>query len=303
MQMGSHLDSIFLILIFSVLLEGCDQTETNPIYYQGQEIKEPTPFYPNAVQTVNGINFSRDGQQLFTSQQVEKQFDNGRNYASIVVSELNNEKKWISTTLDFGIDAYHPVLSIDNESLFFNSRSHPDSGNSSIPHNIWVVQKANERWGQPYMLKQVNSPFYDSYPSTTRSKNLYFNSDRPGGKGGMDFYVVRFIEGKYQDPINLEELNSGDIENDLVVDTDERFIIFNRYFPETGGLDMFLSIRIDGQWKAPRILDNINSPDKYELTPALSPDGKYFFFELDNRIMQIDLTSLFTDEEKVILGM
>ena len=181
--------------------------------------------------------------------------------------------------------------------MFFNSRSHPDSANQSIPHNIWKVHRTADGWTEPQMASTVNSAYYDSYPSIAKSHNLYFNSDRPGGEGGMDIYVSKFSAGKYQAPVNLRELNSSDAENDLVIDPDERFIIFNRYFDATGELDLFISFRRGDEWTPPRKLDIVNSLDDWELTPTLSPDQKYFFYELKNDIMQIDLTALIHPEE------
>ena len=78
----------------------------------------------------------------------------------------------------------------------------------------------------------------------------------------------------------------------MVVDPEERFIIFNRYINTTKEIDLYISFRKGGQWTTPRKLDNINSADAWELTPSLSPDGKYFFYELNHNIMQIDLASL-----------
>ena len=121
---------------------------------------------------------------------------------------------------------------------------------------------------------------------------MYFNSDREGGKGGMDIYVSNYVNGEYQEPINLKTLNSDQTENDLVVDPEEKFIIFNRYIDSIKALDLYISYREGEDWGKPRALDKINSPKKWELTPSLSPEGKYFFYELDGKIMQIDLAEL-----------
>lgn len=282
---------IFLLL-GTQLLVSCKQelppyTTTNPL-------NEPVLFAEQALTTRNGINFSKDGRTIYLSNQLEQKFDNGRFYAGIFVSHYENGNWTTPKRLKFGleIDAYHPVLSIDNQRLFFNSRSHLDSINKSIPHNIWVMHRTSDGWGKAEMVHGVNSSTYDSYPSIARNNNLYFNSDRPGGKGGMDIYVAHFVNGQYQEPINLAIINSPEVENDLVVDPDEQFIIFNRYIHATKDLDLFISFNKEDQWTAPRKLDEINSPDKWELTPTLSPNGKYFFYEVENQIMQIDLAML-----------
>ncbi|GJM35270.1 MAG: hypothetical protein DHS20C18_42710 [Saprospiraceae bacterium] len=231
---------------------------------------------------------------MYTSRPIEKTFENGKPYMGIFLSTYHDNKWSKPEMVQLGqdIDAYHPVLSIDNKTLYFNSRSHPDSTNLSIPHNIWCSQKTSQGWSAPKMVEGINSPTYDSYPTVAKSNNLYFNSDRPGGKGGMDIYISHYDNGKYQKPINIEKLNSPDVENDLVVDPNEEFLIFNRYIDASKEMDLYISYKEGNDWKTPRKLHKINSPDKWELTPTLSPDGKYFFYELDGKIMQIDLSEL-----------
>ncbi|MEP5612025.1 MAG: hypothetical protein ABJP45_07230 [Cyclobacteriaceae bacterium] len=284
----------FLILLMVCCEQKAQQSKTPASYTSTSELKEPIVFGQGRVTTANGISFSKGGDTLYTSESLEKQFENGRLYAGIFESRFEAGKWTTPKRVEFSIniDAYHPVLSTDNDVLFFNSRSHLDSANKSIPHNIWATQKTAKGWGTPKMVEGVNSLGYDSYPSVARNNNLYFNSDREGGKGGMDFYVSYFVEGKYQKPINLEKLNSSDVENDLVVDPDERFIIFNRYIIDTKEIDLFISFKKDDGWTTPRKLENLNSTDAWELTPSLSPDGKYFFYELEQKIMQVDLSSL-----------
>lgn len=232
------------IFLFLFLL-GCKQVTNKNLerasYTSQKELDKPVVFAPGEITTRNGINFSNDGSMLYTSQQLNKKFDNGRLYLGIFEYQYEIGK-WIGpkkTLIDLEIEAYHPVLSMDNKTMFFNSRSHPDSANKYLPHNIWAIYKTQSGWSIPEMVKGINSLEYDSYPSIARNNNLYFNSDRDGGKGGMDFYVSHFIDGEYQEPVNIERLNSSDAENDLVVDPDERFIIFNRYINSTKEIDLF----------------------------------------------------------------
>lgn len=285
---------IALGVYLSFLLFNCTSPtkESSAVpYYLNHKLDTPAVFLNGAITTMNGINFSSDGKILYLSQQVERKFDNGKHYAAIFESHYENGA-WTTpeeTDLGLPLDSYHPVLSVDNGQLFFNSRSHPDSANRSVAHNIWVVSKTSNGWSKPTMVQGINSMDYDSYPSPARNRNLYFNSNRAGGQGGMDIYVSYFIDGQYQTPLNIKTINSRDEENDLVVDPDERFIIFNRYFHDSKALDLFISFKKNNEWGVPENLKRINQVDRWELTPTLSPDGKYFFYELDGKIMQIDL--------------
>lgn len=291
--------TIVLASIIFLVIFGCNQSkEVSPPYATTEKLQTPIVLEEGKITTVNGISFSKNGMLLYTSGNLDKTFDNGRNYAGIFQSEYKNGQWTPSEYLDIGdgMDAYHPVLSKDNTQLFFNSRSHPDSANTAVKHNIWVATRINQGWSAPEIVKNINSNSYDSYPSVANSGNLYFNSDRDGGKGGMDFYVSYLDDGRYSKPINLDLLNSQDAENDLVVDPQERFIIFNRYLFDSRDIDLYISFNQQGGWTTPRKLDNINT-DKWELTPTLSPDGNYFFFELDSQIMQVDLAVLIYEDE------
>jgi len=280
-----------------IIICGCRNSKIDcpPPYYESNKSDTPIEFANGEIETTNGISFTKDGHCLYTSMPIEEKFTNGRNFAAIFKRDYK-DGKWSNPKLvDFEIklDAYHPVLSYDNQTMLFHSRSHPDTVNLSIPHNIWYSTRKKKGWSVPKMIKAVNSQSYDSYPTIAKNRNLYFNSDRPGGKGGMDIYMSKFTNGKYQEPVNIEILNSINVENDLTVDPKERFIIFNRYVSETMEIDLFISHKTGNEWQEPIELDVINQQDEWELTPTLSPDGKYFFYELNRKIMQIELDKLY----------
>ena len=286
----------YLFLFFLLHMISCTSEEKQvPLSYQlPDEISTPVLFADGKITTSNGINFSNDGNQLYISKPIDKTFENGRSFAGIFHYKYQNDTWEALGLIDFEnrIDAYHPVLSPDNKTLFFNSRSHPDSIYVSIPHNIWYSKKLEKGWSNPEIVEVIHSPFYDSYPTIAKNNNIYINSDRPGGKGGMDIYMSKYLNGKYQKPLNVKNLNSSDAENDLVVDPNEQFIIFNRYVNATKELDLYISFKEGNDWGIPKPLSKINDKSEWELTPTLSPNGKYFFYELNGNIMQISMKEL-----------
>ena len=299
MQFRRMKKSRYIILLLLSL--GCNSKKQKelPPYHTTNSIEMPIALANGSIRTMNGISFTNNGKQLYISSSLKKTFTNDRAFAGIFKIDFKDGQWGSPSLLEFsnGIDAYHPVLSTDNKTLFFNSRSHPDSVNISIPHNIWFAKKTKEGWSTPKLLKGINSDYYDSYPSVARNNNLYFNSDRPGGKGQMDIYKSEFKDGQYLKPIPLANLNSADAENDLVVDPDEQFIIFNRYVDADRSLDLFISFNKGNTWSKPVALDILNSNEAWELTPTLSPDGNYFFYELEGKIMQIELKKLLKSHE------
>ncbi len=56
----------------------------------------------------------------------------------------------------------------------------------------------------------------------------------------------------------MSELNSPHSENDLFVDYEERFVIFNRYVDSTASIDLYIAFRQGSRWGLPRRLDDID---------------------------------------------
>jgi hypothetical protein len=65
---------------------------------------------------------------------------------------------------------------------------------------LFVSTWAKDAWGKPAALDMLNNaegPTGDRSPSLSRDGSLlYFASDRPGGKGGLDLYVVQTAQLK-----------------------------------------------------------------------------------------------------------
>lgn len=93
--------------------------------------------------------------------------------------------------------------------------------------------------------------------------------------------IVRVLNGKYEEPKNLgDAINSTFDEFEPYVAPDESFLIFMAGGrPDgMGGFDLYLSYNRHGQWtKAQNLGAPINSAAD-ELSPRITPDGKYFFW-------------------------
>jgi len=83
-----------------------------------------------------------------------------------------------------------PMITPDGKTIYFNS----DRGDSTV--NIWSVDFVNGKWMNPKMLP---GPFYSTAHDYSPSphpdgKHFYFASNRPGGFGSTDLYVVEKIK-------------------------------------------------------------------------------------------------------------
>lgn len=276
-----------------------------PLKIAQRQPAEPEPFGGLTLKTNNGIAFSGDGKFAYLSRYTMQRDTFGGQFIKIFESRKNKQgwtdPKQVSFLNEKAPYEYHPVLAPDGKTLFYNTRAaRPGTGvEFHGANNVWSVSRSESGvFGQPDMIDALVTESYDDYASVAKSGTLYFRSDRPGGQGSGDIYRSKLVQGKYQAPENVAELNSADNENDVCVDPNEKFIIFNRYIDATKEIKLFLSIRAGSGWTAPRPIDELEKPTDWELTPSLSPDGKFFFYEVNSNILRVPVAELFTPDER-----
>ena len=174
-----------------------------------------------------------------------------------------------------------PFITPDGLKLYFIS-DRPVAGKTQRDLDIWVMEKLGTGWGEPKNLgAPISSPGDEWFPTVTMDGTLYFGSDREGGKGRTDLYRSRLVNGKYATPENLgEAINTEFNEFEPFIAPDESYLIFMAAGrPDSlGSGDLYLSHRRNGAWtKAVNLGEGINSSG-FEISPKVSPDGKYFFW-------------------------
>ena len=175
------------------------------------------------------------------------------------------------------------TLAPDGKTVYVASgRPHTKGGSPERDHSIWVSEKTKSGWTEPQLLPYpVNAGQHDSYPSITEDGTLHFFSRRDGGLGDGDIYKSKKTDGKFTEVQNLgPPINTKFHEADPFIAPDESYLIFCSDRPGGFGReDIYISFRKDdGSWTEPTNLgDKVNTPyDEY--IPAVTPDGKYFFF-------------------------
>jgi hypothetical protein len=102
----------------------------------------------------------------------------------------------------------------------------------------------------------VNSPYFETagcFGSST--SQIYFASNRPGGKGGRDIYVSNELpDGTWSDALPIEALNTPYNEDFPQISADGKTMYFSSEgFNSMGGFDIFKSTfdTINNVWKEP----------------------------------------------------
>ena len=95
---------------------------------------------------------------------------------------------------------------------------------------------------------------------------LFFGSDRPGGKGGLDIWMSASLNGEWQAPVNVAAVNSSDDEGWPALSADGSELWFYRNWA------IWRSRSLAGQWTEPEL---IVSPLAGE--PSLDSAGNLYF--------------------------
>ena len=176
-----------------------------------------------------------------------------------------------------------PFVTKDGKTLYFVSARPIHPGDSAKQDwDIWKVAITKKGWGEPVHLGDViNSGGSEFFPTLADNGNLYFGSERVGGKGRSDIYVSKPNGAAFGAPENLgDSVNTVNNEYEPHIAPDESYIIFMATIPNALRFADFYITRkkVDGTWtKAKKLSAPINSPAT-EWGGRVTRDGKYFFF-------------------------
>jgi Tol biopolymer transport system component len=272
-------------LLISIAASGQNADRKMP-FASEKPVLEPTVFAPGLISTSDYEavpQFSPDGKTFY--------FAKGTpdfNFWTIVFSRFANGK-WHEPQVASFSGQYSDAdefITADGKRMFFISRrpvSSDISPNAAGKYDVWSMDGiANGDWGKPKNLgARVNSEGSEFFPTLTKDGTLYFGSGRKGGKGGVDLYRSRLLSGEYQEPENLgDAINSTFDEYEPFIAPDESFLVFMAAArPDgLGGYDLYISYNRNGQWTKARNLGAPINSAADELSPKITPDGKYFFW-------------------------
>jgi len=253
----------------------------NSPYGSSVPLTEPAIFGAGVISTGDFDShpaFTPDGKTLYFVRSTPN-----FNLWTILVSRFE-KGKWSSPEVAPFSGRYSdadPFITADGSRLYFIS-NRPVADKTNPDLDIWVVEKTAKGWSEPKNLgAPINSAGSEWFPTVAANGTIYFGSDRAGGKGRTDIYRARLVNGQYAAAENLgDAINTQFNEFEPLIAPDESFMIFMTGGRQDarGGFDLYITYQRDGAWSKPANLgDQINSSGN-EYSPAISPDGKYFFW-------------------------
>jgi outer membrane protein OmpA-like peptidoglycan-associated protein len=166
-------------------------------------------------------------------------------------------------------------LSIDSKQLFFYRSGENNSG------SIFITESDDMyNWSTPTLLKEnVNSRFKETHATISPDGNaIFFTSNRKGGFGGLDIYVMRKLpNGKWSEALPLpKQINTEYDEESPFIHPDGITLYFSsKGHNSMGGYDVFSSIMSrNGKFTEPvNIGYPINTPDD-DVSYVVNLDGQ-----------------------------
>ncbi len=202
-------------------------------------------------------------------------------------------------------ESISPSLTDAGATLYFSRRK------GGKPAEIVRCYFRDGQWEPPQPVRELSSPADDMGPILSPDgRELYFFSNRPGGRGGYDLYVSTRQNHKWSKPKNLgPPINTPANEYDPCLDPSGKILYFasnrtermagqasqntpteNREWAgtlraETGErtYDLYRVERDNHQaeWADVQSLAELNLPDSNEGAPHVSPDGAFLYFASD----------------------
>ena len=110
---------------------------------------------------------------------------------------------------------------------------------------------------------------------------LYFGSEKTGGKGGLDIWVSNLSDGVWQEPINIANVNTSDSEGWPATNTAEDELWISRNW------GIWRSKQLNGEWQAAEL---IVSPLAGEA--SIDNEGNLYFvhhFYVNGKMIEADI--------------
>ncbi len=168
-----------------------------------------------------------------------------------------------------------PFFTADGKRVFFISRRPLPGETENRRERIWFADRTASGWSEPQPVDAgINEHAVHWEFSLDRDGDLYFGGGGTDSRGRSDIFLARFVNGKYERPVNLgDPINTSDEETTPFIAPDGSYLLFSRQY------DLWASFRgPDGKWAEPiKFGPGVNS-EAIELCPMVTADGKYLFF-------------------------
>ena len=206
-------------------------------------------------------------------------------YSDLEDGQVAGKKRLFSNNLKFDFHIGAISFTSDMKTMYYTKTVRVKGGASRL--KIFKVTHNGRDWSNEQDIGINSNEFNNAHPAVSPDdKSLYFVSDRPGGYGGKDLYVVeRRANGTYGSPRNLgPEVNTFGDEMFPFVSQDNVLFFSSDGHIGFGGLDLFKAEYKDGIWTN---IENLMPPfnsQKDDFGYVIDPNNPRYGFISSNRM-------------------
>jgi hypothetical protein len=153
--------------------------------------------------------------------------------------------------------------------------------------DMWTAEFKDGRWTNwKNAGKKLNADYKIGEMHITADGNeMYFHSGEAGGKGSVDIWVTRKVNGEWQQPENVAAVNSPDVEGWPFLTQDGNELWFTGFYQ--GSPAIFMSKKVAGEWSQPELVIS-----QFAGEPSLDNQGNIYFthhFYKDSKMIEADI--------------
>ncbi len=251
-----------------------------------------------------------NGYLYFSSQQFEREVFKGkppRHISQVLRKKLDGDSVELLTINNPVKHTGNLVFNANRTRVYFTVCSYVGESVNLRCELYCSNIDANGKFGQPTKLPDgINMKGYTAThpavgvdPATGLDK-LFFVSDRPGGKGGLDiWFATIFKDGTFDAPFNFEVANtSGDEVTPFFHLPSNTLFFSSNGWPSFGGFDFYKTSYIDENWSSPSHIPaplNSSYDDLYYWTNELQTEGYFSSNRLGSNILEPEFEACCND--------
>lgn len=157
-----------------------------------------------------------------------------------------------------------PISFSKSEETVYITHAFKEDKNTINNSRIVVANWNSKNWKQKELFEFGSDKEYSfAHPVFLESLNmLVFSSNKEGGKGNMDLYFSKNVNGTWQEPVNISSINTPFNEVFPCKDNDDPNSLYfsSNGYKGYGGLDIYKTTYNNGKWSKPELLPKaINS--------------------------------------------
>lgn len=270
-----------------LIITAIENGESEAIYYYAKALHQQTAF-DEAIEKFR--QYKKLGDKSHNDQKIDRLIDRAIRARRMMQNPVDVEIKNLGGSVNTAFHEYVPVVTPDNQSLYFTSRRPGTTGGERDPNgaffeDIYSSEKGEDGWSNAQNAgEQVNTELNDATVALSADglEMIIFRTNK--NLTGGDLYITRKTAEGWTEPEKLnDKINSVYQETSACFSPDKKTLYFSSNRPGGyGGKDLYrVKILPNGEWSLPKNLGPTINTSANEDAPFMDVDGRTLYFSSD----------------------